>query len=50
MAFCFLQDIFRISLPGGSMWLTSAAFNTRLTSLFACKKVQKKHFPIERHF
>jgi hypothetical protein len=46
MAFCFFfQDIFRISLPGGSMWLTSAAFNTHLTSLFAGKNVQKIAFP-----
>jgi len=41
----FFQDIFRISLPGGSMWLTSAAFNTHLTSLFAGKNVQKIAFP-----
>jgi len=41
----FFQDIFRISLPGGSLWLTSAAFNTHLTSLFAGKNVQKIAFP-----
>jgi len=35
LCFVFFHDIFRISLPGGSMWLTSAAFNTHLTSLFA---------------
>jgi len=40
----FFQDIFRISLPGGRMWLTSAAFNTHLTSLFAGKNVQKIAF------
>ena len=48
MALCFFfQDIFRISLPGGSMWLTSAAFNTHLTSLFSRKNVQKITFPSE---
>lgn len=41
----FFQDIFRISLPGGSMRLTSAAFNIHLTSLFAGKNVQKIAVP-----
>ena len=45
IAFCFLLDTFRISLPGGSMWLTLADFTTQLTSLFVGKNVQEITLP-----